>query len=57
MSRRVCYKEMAQVIWGLSSQKSVGQACSLETGVGTPVLRQNFSLGNLRFCSEGLPTD
>lgn len=43
--KRLCFKEMAHVMLGLASQISVGQACSLETGVGISVLRQNFFSG------------
>lgn len=53
MLKRFCFKELAHVMLGLASQKSVGQACKLEAqlGVSVAVLRQTLFLENFRFFS------
>lgn len=44
---RLCFKELADVMMELASQKSVGQACIWDTqvGFGAPSVRQNSFSG------------
>ena len=54
--KKLYFKTMAPMMWGLANPKSAGQTRRLKSqaAVDPVVLRQNFFYGNLSFCYEGL---